>query len=409
MDPTSRDPSSAPAVVDAEIESALRDALRNFGLPGRVTVRGKHVELSTGGAPISIELELLQEQWPLLPPEMRQRKIGEVARRVVAAYRASTGASTKGDADAGRGPKLPPRPVMITTGSVLAIALVALVIYRSFPNLFRGDGDAKPDAGVATETEEQAAARRARVCDAARARLYSGAPTIGALDTEGWYVELWLARSKGEGDLRQHEAIRSLVQDGHVAPAADPFLAERRDGKVEIVAGFTAEEAAKAGTWQSVTIRFGGRYVEAFLDPADRTRFIALGDRLAETIPAEMGALYARCAHLPNKHDLGAWFRGLDVPSTAAALVYQMGFFSEVPAVSRASVAAAGGGFELDALRSAAAKLDSMGLASLVGADGGSITTHGGGAISLSFPSAGGTRASRASRVVANKLGVGVD
>jgi serine/threonine-protein kinase len=134
---------------------------------------------------------------------------------------------------------------------------------------------------------------------------------------------------------------------------------------------------------------------------------VALADRLADAASAELGAFYGRCAHLPH-HDLGGWFRGADAAAAAAALVYGVGFFTEQPAVSRRAMEGLGPS-PLDGLRAAAAKLDAAELGRLIGAEGGSITAGEGKAITMTFPVGGPTRATRASRIVAEKIGLSAD
>ncbi len=56
-----------------------------------------------------------------------------------------------------------------------------------------------------------------------------------------------------------------------------------------------------------------------------------------------MGALYAKCAHLPY-HDVGAWFRGDSIGSAADALGFSMAPYTEAPTVSRDAFASDGHG-----------------------------------------------------------------
>jgi serine/threonine-protein kinase len=280
---------------------------------------------------------------------------------------------------------------------VIIVAVLGFFVVRV---IRAEDPPPPPPDPVPIESPDEIAARRARVCEAARSRIYAGA-SMAALDTEGWIAELWLASKQG---IRS-EALGELVAEGRLTPKADAELAALPNAHVEVTPGFDGADAARFPGWHAVTLRFSGRYVVAYLDPPTRARFLSLADRLAEAAAAELGAFYGRCAHLPY-HDLGAWFRGADAPSAAAALVYAAGFFAEQPALSRRAMEGLGGQSPLDALRAASAELDAGELGRLVGAEGGSITAGAGSAVMMTFPLGGPTRATRASRIVAEKLGL---
>lgn len=391
------DPRTDATVARREIETGVREALSSFGIAGDVRLVGDTLELAAGGPPVAIELEALVGQWPLLPLEMRQRKVGEVARRLVAAQRAAHGSGSAVHAGAPR--RLPVVPI---AAAVLAVATV-VVGGRLLWSKLRAD-PVGPAATLPQETDGQARARRSRVCEAARARLFAGA-SIGPFDWEGWYAELWLATARADVDLKVHPAIRGLVDGAKLAAAADPELAAL-DGTVEIVDPTPPERSTRAGGYRGVTVRFGGGYVGAFLDPQKRPRVLALADRTADAASADLGALYGRCAHLPW-HDLGAWFRGGDSALAATALVWASGLYAEAKAVDPDALAKLPGTGDLEALR-AAAKLDTAALTSLVGAHGGAVSRAAQGGVVVTFPLGGGTRATTASRTVARRLGVGV-
>ncbi|WP_156041560.1 hypothetical protein [Chondromyces apiculatus] len=224
---------------------------------------------------------------------------------------------------------------------------------------------------------------------------------MGALDTEGWVAELWLA-----GRKPVHEAFGRFIADGKLTPETDAEFGSLKDGRVEIAPGFAREEEARFSGWHAATLRFSGDYMRAFLEPALRPRFLALSERFADAAQAEFGALYGRCAHLSYR-EMGAWVHGSAPPAAAAALVHAIGSFAEKPAVNRHALEALGGKTPLDTLCAAGVKLDADALGSLIGAEGGSLTTREGGAISMTFPLGGPIRATRASRIVARKLKVG--
>ncbi|WP_437639935.1 hypothetical protein [Sorangium sp. So ce854] len=390
-----------------EIEAAVQEALGLFGTSGSVTVQGRQIALRGRGAPVVIDLEQLVEQWPLLPQDLRARKASDLARRLAQAQRAVTSLAPPG----ARAPGRPVRHVVIPVVAVAVVLVGALVAVRLLRS--REEPVASPVAPETTAAED--AARNARTCEAARKRIYSGA-SMGPFDLAGWVAELWLATPRGgaaqaaagqEAVIADAVGLGGLIADGKLTAGADAELAAVTDGLVEILPGFDAEEAGRSPSWRAVIARFSGGYARAYFDPALRARFVALADRMADGASAELGALYARCAHLPY-HDAGAWFRGPDPAAAAAALVYASGLFAELPAVDRAALAALKGAGQIDALRSAGASLDGASLGKLVGAHGGGITRGGAGAVVVTFPVGGPTRATSASRIVARKLKVGV-
>ncbi|MCC6552462.1 MAG: hypothetical protein IT372_05490, partial [Polyangiaceae bacterium] len=308
-----------PAVA-REIEAAVREALGLHGISGTVVVHGRQVELHGHGPPVSIDMEHLGEQWALLPPDMRSQKAGDLARRLVQAHRTVSSIAPP----AAKPPGGPPKTVTIPIAAVLLVGLIAFLGFQAL----REEPAPPPPPPVPTESADDAAARKARVCDAARKRIYSGA-SMAAFDTEGWLAELWLATTKPEA---AGAGLGELVAQGKLTVKADAELGALSDGVAEVLPGFNPDDAAHFPGWRAVTVRFSGRYVSAYLDPGQRPRFLAMADLLADAAGAELGALYGRCAHL-DVRDLGAWFRGADPPAAAAARVYGLGFFSALPAV----------------------------------------------------------------------------
>jgi serine/threonine-protein kinase len=393
-----------------EIEAAVQEALGLFGIPGSVRVQGRQIALQGRGAPVVIDLEQLGEQWPLLPQDLRTRKASDIARRLAQAQRTVSSLAPPASA-----PLRPLRRLAIPIGAVVLVVAGALFGARAL-RMRDAPAALPPSPGEAVDEE---AARHARTCEAARKRIYSGA-SMGPFELAGWVAELWLATPRpggaaqavagaaGQGTVTADAAgLGAFVAHGRLTEGADAELAAVTDGVVEIVPGFGDVEAKRSPSWRAIIARFSGGYARAYFDSTQRARFVALADRMADAAGAEIGALYARCAHLPY-HDAGAWFRGPDPAAAAAALVYASGLFAELPAVNRAALAALGGAGQLDALRGAGASLDAAGLGTLVGAHGGGITRGGAGAVVITFPVGGPTRATSASRVVARKLQVGV-
>ncbi|WP_242516180.1 hypothetical protein [Sorangium cellulosum] len=393
-----------------EIEAAVQEALGLFGIPGSVRVQGRQIALQGRGAPVVIDLEQLGEQWPLLPQDLRTRKASDIARRLAQAQRTVSSLAPPASA-----PLRPLRRLAIPIGAVVLVVAGALFGARAL-RMRDAPAALPPSPGEAVDEE---AARHARTCEAARKRIYSGA-SMGPFELAGWVAELWLATPRPGGAAQavagaagqetvtaDAAGLGAFVAHGRLTEGADAELAAVTDGVVEIVPGFGDVEAKRSPSWRAIIARFSGGYARAYFDSTQRARFVALADRMADAAGAEIGALYARCAHLPY-HDAGAWFRGPDPAAAAAALVYASGLFAELPAVNRAALAALGGAGQLDALRGAGASLDAAGLGTLVGAHGGGITRGGAGAVVITFPVGGPTRATSASRVVARKLQVGV-
>ncbi|WP_437593252.1 hypothetical protein [Sorangium sp. So ce1000] len=394
-----------------EIEAAVQEALGLFGTPGSVSVQGRQIALHGRGAPVAIDLEQLVEQWPLLPQDLRMRKASDIARRLAQAHRAVSSLA----------PPAPTARVQPARHLVIPVGVIALVVVGALfaSRMLRSrEAPAAPPTGPETTAGEDTA-RNARTCEAARKRIYAGA-SIGPFELAGWVAELWLATPRGTAAAEasagavepavltaESAGLGALVAQGKLRAGADAELAAITDGLVEIVPGFDEEQARRSPSWRAITARFSGGYARAYFDPAQRARFVALADRMADAATATLGALYARCAHLPY-HDAGAWFRGSDPAAAAAALVYASGFFAEMPAVDRGALAALGAAAPIDALRGAGASLDAASLGKLVGAHGGGITKGGAGAVVVTFPVGGPTRATTASRTVARKLQVGV-
>ena len=386
---------------------AVQEAMSGFGLAGRIALEGSFITLHGNGPPTSIDAGAAAEQWPLLPPDMQRRKALDLARRMADAHRVAQRRSPS-RSSGGEGESSIPWG---SVGKAVGAIVVAAALFAG-GRAYLKSRDAVPlPPPVLAETPEQESRRLATACRAVRERIYSGA-TIGPFDTSGWVVELWLASRPGpapgggagapSSKPVSRESVADAVDMGHLSPHLDDALAKLPEAELAL-----AESAipATSAAWTGVTLRFGGAYSRAFFEPEQRTRFLAVADRLFESSGADLGALYARCAG-GAVHDVGAWFRGRDPGGAATALLWGIGMFAERPQISRAAIGAA----EIDGLRAAAAtaKLDAATLKGLVGAQGGSLTAAPG-AVTLAFPLGGPVRAASASRAVASKIGIGRD
>lgn len=374
----------------------MGEALAALGVSGTIAVSDDSIELRSGGAPIAIDIGLTVRQWPLLPPDMKRRKAAEIAQRLADSHHTAVAA---GRARPVRRSATPTRFWIAIIGGISLLLLVG-VVRMLLPRL----RPEKVEARVPTEDDTARRERLARACDAMRDRLYKGA-SFGPFATEGWVVELWLARSKGSGPLKDSTAFSSVISGGKLTAAGDDDLAEVKDGAVELAEGFTEEMGNRSPAWNGVRLLFKEGYARAFLEQSTRQRFVMLADRLADASGAEVGALYARCAHLTT-HDIGAWFRGPDAPGAVAAMVYQIGFFAEGNMLDRGALAALRTPGDLDALRKAASGPEGETLPRIVAAQGGTVNTaHG---TSLVFPLSAPMRSLAATRAIARKMGVGI-
>jgi eukaryotic-like serine/threonine-protein kinase len=403
------------------VETAVRRALSQLGIAGKVLLQGQDIALYGAGPPTVIDAEKIKEQWALLPPEMQARKAQQLASRLAAAHRA-VAANQRAPQLAG-GTSQDWLLVGRLAAGVLAIGAVTFGLRFAVRSR-----DVPQPAQAAAETPEQRRQRLDTACRASRLRVYNGA-SIGPFDTAGWTVELWLAGrarpaepapsappakpgvaarkpapNKPAPPSFSAAALRSVVSGDRFAPGADEVLSQVDDGTVVITE--EAELPASPG-WRTATALLGGGYARAFFETDARARLVSLADRVHEATGAELGALYARCAEL-QVHDVGAWFRGRDAGGAATALLFAMGMSAERPQIDRAALSRASAGGELDTLRASlvAAKVDAGMLRGLVGQQGGSMAAEASG-VSVTFAVGAPLRAVVASREVAAKAGVG--
>lgn len=379
----------------SELEEAVGDALGKMGVQGSIAVSGKNIELSAGGPPISIEIGVVLGQWALLPAELKQRKAMEIARRLVDAQRAS-GPLMTAPVEGSSGP--PARFWIALAAGIGALGLVG-VVRMLVPRL---TGDKVEGPAVPSEADGARRDRLQRACVAMRDGLYKSGK-FQPFATEGWAVELWLAK-KG-GSIKDHPGLAAVIAGGKLTPAGDEQIAAVKDGSVEITDGFSAGAEKRNPGWAGVTLVFREGYARSFFEEEGRARFLSMAERLAEATSAEAGALTARCAHLTT-HDVGAWFRGPDAATAVAALTYQMGFFAETPLFDRGALAGKGGGGDLDGIKKAATDADADATARVASAQGGGISTaHG---TSITFGLSAPMRPIAATRSVAQKMGFGL-
>lgn len=403
-----------------EIEEAVQKALAAGGIQGTVALTGRTMTLRSGGAPVEIDAAYLVEQWPLLPEDLRERKATDVAARLTDALRAAKAgtpapaAPTKYTPSArptGAPARGPGKPMVLPLGTVLLVAGLAAAAWwfwtRARPMGTADSGGTSAGAGTTSAAPETDDQRRARVCEVARKRVLE-TRSLAGLDAQVWLTELWLATSRPGDDMTRTKAVTDLVDPTthKLTPAADPDLAAIAEAQVELDAG---ESAARAGVpWRGVHVRFKSGYVSAFFETAGREKLLRVANKLADATGAEMGAMYARCAHL-RYHDVGAWFRGATPSQAASSLVYSMGFFSE-RRLTNHDPSAPPTASDLVSLTAAMTKVEKGAFEAAVREVGGTYAPGAGNAPTvISFPLGGPTLAARAAGSLATTAGRGPD
>ena len=214
----------------------------------------------------------------------------------------------------------------IIVGAVLAIAALGAGGYILF-----GRTKPSPSANqVARGTPPAGGVERA--CEASRQQIKNGA-ALSPVDTYGWVVELWLARDDGSALTPTDPSIAHFrASDGSLDPALGLKLLPQDRGEVTFAE--LASPQPFEGKEPGVVIRLAGGYAAAFFASDTRPAFLKLADTAFDESKASVGALYARCGHLPY-HDIGVWFRGRDPQAVADAIGFQMGGYAEAPWVAR--------------------------------------------------------------------------
>lgn len=297
-----------------EIERAFNAEFARKGWGGSIVLRGESAELHGQGTVWAIELGDWLEQWELLPPDMRNRHVQHAALRL---RNCLPGEQRQLNPSGGTWENIK------SVVSILAIPLtLAALVYALWDN--EGSDAEAPQTAAGQAATSQAApvldpATRSRdVCVAARRRLYAGA-SMG-VDSAGWVVELWLARRS-----------TGIAQDAKLAEFKDHTrLAEQLGigvpGKVVVVPAKKSRSE-----FSQITLRLEGGFVAPFMERLGRPRFVQMMHRAADAAGAQYAALYGRCAHLKYR-DIGAAFRGENIRSVAASLLFVQGPFMAPPA-----------------------------------------------------------------------------
>lgn len=265
-------------------------------------------------------------------------------------------------------------PVLV---AVLGIALAAGGAYAFF-------GRNKAKSSDASQRNMPPPGGVERSCEAARKSIQNGGE-LGPLDTYGWVVEIWLAREDGEPLTETEPALVKLRgADGALDPAYGIRLGEGNHG--EVVIDTQPSPPPNAGKEPGVVVRLASGYASAFFSSQTRPAFLKLADGAFDASKATIGAMYARCGHLPF-HDIGAWFRGKDAQATADAIGFEMGGYAEAPWVQRSVFGAVGkDGSSLASYRRSRIGLDAAQFTDEVHLLGGSTDEEAGKGVTVVFP-----------------------
>lgn len=376
--------------VAKDLARAVREALGKHGAAARVEVREGRVWLVMAAGSVSVEVGPLLDQWALLPPDVQNKKAAEIAAALREHARHVGPGVAFGDFP------VKPRMIAVGIGGVVTMLFFALVV------MWWLDTGEPPVQGVGPDASAEPAGgpaddeRTRRVCEAARKRLIAGAK-VGALDSSGWVVELWLS---GPDAAKLRSTLTAAVAEGGTLGApADAELKGIAGGHVAVGPGLKISEA---GEPIGSTLTLSGGYSSAYMDPLTRAHMMAFAEALADKAGADHAALYARCQHLSH-NDMGAWFRGSDSTRAATSMMFVTGAFADSPALDRAKLAA--DPKPLVALNEAASGVDTERLAVLVGTDGGAISSRKEPpSVTVTFSAAVSTKALVATRVITQDL-----
>ncbi len=241
--------------------------------------------------------------------------------------------------------------IPVIAGAVLAIALLGAGGFMLF-------GRGKPSAASSANRGAPPSGGVERACEASRQQIKNGA-ALSPVDTYGWVVELWLARDDGAPLSPTDPSLAHFrAPDGTLDPAMGVKLLPQDRGEVTLVE--LPSPPPFEGKEPGVVIRMAGGYAASFFAADTRPRFLKLADAAFDESKANVGALYARCGHLPY-HDVGVWFRGRDPQAVADAIGFQIGAYAEAPWVARSVYTPVGnGGSGLSSYRQKRVAVDSQ-------------------------------------------------
>jgi hypothetical protein len=397
------------AEIRREIEALVAEAVARFGMAGQVRCEAGQVVLFGHGPDVAIEIGMLVEQWDALAPDVRQRRITEIARRLVGRRRESAAPAVSG-----AGFRLPAwiAPIVILGLGGAGIWAAYRWLGPKTPAVASAAPVLSADAYEAERRE-----RSQRVCEATRTRVMRGA-SVGPSDVEGWVVEIRVLRGGETPELELDPGLAAFV-DRPRGARSGRFVWSGAKELVAIQGVDTTVEIADASLppgktpkFRGIRATFSGRYAIPYFSEEERPAFVRTAAAIAEQVGASHAALYARCGHGATYH-LGAWFLGPGPAGAATSLIYFMGLHTDIPQVERSVLEPAGAkadpALSLERLGDALAPLDRARLATLIGAHGGMIAGRNTGPVTLTFPFRDSNRAARASHDLARAVKIAAE
>lgn len=373
------------------MQRQLADELAARGVEGSLEFTHQHATLTVGGSARRAALNELPSRWRQLTPTQRRSALSPLAEQLASHHHRASG-------------------LWSSLAAAMAIALLAGGVGTTVVVQLLEERQAQQAESSEALRERERLARAERVCEATRSRVMRGG-TAGAIDSEGWVVELALITRKRGADAG---AERTL----------DEFLSSLGGGKYRLTwANASANLRAVTGATIELVERTEDElrelrfivdqgYARSYFEETGRREWVQLSAALFDHLEAEYGALTARCAH-QTSHHIGAWFGGRSAAGATSALLYYAGVFSETPVfipeflpppdLGRAPLALA------RALESRANDVDRTQLAMWISEDRATVTGRDEGKIMLAFPYRDSNRASRSSLRVGRRLAIASD
>lgn len=306
------------------------------------------------------------------PPPFGVSSAGPMVRPAMGGYGAVGPAPS-----AGRSSLMVAAPIAIGALIIVAVALVLV---------FRGSSSTPQDSSA--KAAPPPSPEETQACDILRQRLRSGGSPVG-LSRAGWAVEIWL---RGEGGKKIEP---SAIDTKAVATPSDIVeITERKVPGKDVVEG--------------VLVRLRGPTAESAFDEAGALKLVKAADAMFDQTRAESASMTLKCAHLPHT-DLGMWFRGRDLRSASASLVFSMAMFADTRIVREEALETKDVRADMPYYERLHAKLfgpKTKDLETDIERYGATVDEPGPNAVRITFPAARLQDAIRASRVVADKAGV---
>src|SRR5690606_14623878 len=217
---------------------------------------------------------------------------------------------------------------------------------------------------------------------------------------------LSLNRSAALRDLHSFPTRRSsdlLGAEGAAYTVVEGALPDSLKGGAPEAVAVTRNRGTEG--YEEFVFSFDQRVVRSYLRSGERQYWTRLAGELYGRLGATHGALFARCAHRAPRH-AGTWFAGADETRALAALIYFVGPHADVPHVGPDVLGLYRSGTLLPRLDEAIGAVSREDLGRRLSIDHGMVQASEGGPITILFPLKDSNRASRASRRVAQELGL---